>query len=356
MNASDTRPLPHGRGSVKNDAVRMKSLIQKVSAGKDLSQQEAESAFDRVMRGEMEPADLGALVCALAAKGEAVDELVGAARALRRAATRVHCDRPCMDTCGTGGDGISTFNVSTVAAIIAAAAGAVVAKHGNRTSSRVSGSSEVLESLGVNLEADVTILERSLRELGIAFLHAPHLHPAMKYAAPVRRAIRVRTIFNLVGPLANPAGATRQLLGVSRPAHVELMAAALKELGAERAWVVHGADGLCDLSITGASQVAVVRPSGITRIAVSPEDVGLKRAPLESLMVSSPAQSAEMVRDILSGKPGPPRDHALLNAAAALVVYGTADDLPDGLTRAADAIDSGAAKDLLDRVAQVSHS
>lgn len=334
----------------------MKELVQKAANGIDLTRPEAETAFDQVMRGDADPATLGALLSALAAKGECVDELVGAALALRRAGTRVHCDRPCMDTCGTGGDGINTFNVSTVAAIIAAAAGAVVAKHGNRTASRVSGSSEVLESLGVRLDAGVPVLGRSLRELGIAFLHAPHLHPAMKHAAPVRAAVRVRTIFNLAGPLANPAGATRQLLGVSRLSHVDLMAAALRELGAERAWVIHGADGLCDLSITGESQVAVLDGDNIKRITVSPEDVGLNRAPLESLLVSSPAESASAIRDILSGKLGPMRDHALLNAAAALIVYGTASNLSDGIKRAANAINSGAAAESLEQIARVSRT
>ena len=334
----------------------MNHLIKQVSRGESLSQSQAQQAFDRIMEGQVPPAVLGALLRALASKGETADELVGAARAMRRAATPVGCDRPCMDTCGTGGDGISTFNVSTVAAIIAAAAGAVVAKHGNRTQSRVSGSSEVLTVLGVNLEADIPVLERCLGELGLAFLHAPRLHPAMRHAAAVRKSIRSRTIFNLVGPLANPAGARRQLLGVSKPAHVDLMAMALQQLGAERAWVVHGADGLCDLSITGPSTVAVVDASAVTRMIVSPQDVGLTPARLDALLVSSPAHSAEVVRSILAGTHGPPRDHALINAAAALVVYGVAHDLPDGLTRAAGAIDSGAASDLLNAVAAMTHA
>jgi anthranilate phosphoribosyltransferase len=248
-----------------------------------------------------------------------------------------------MCTCGTGGDGISTFNVSTTAAIIASAAGAVVAKHGNRTNTRVSGSAEVLAELGVNIDADAATLERCLAQHGLAFLYAPKLHPAMRHAAAVRKALRRRTIFNLLGPLCNPAGAARQVLGVSKPAHVPLLAEALAALGAERAWVVHGNDGLCDLTITGSTTIAELFGGSITSRTITPADAGLPESALDALLVDSPQASAAAVRAILAGERGPRRDHALLNAGASLVVYGMAADVKDGVSRAADAIDSGAA-------------
>jgi anthranilate phosphoribosyltransferase len=321
----------------------LKDFLAQVIAGEHLTRNQARDAFTRVMRGEVEPIMLGAFLAALAAKGEQISELVGAAEAMRAAATPVRCGRPCLCTCGTGGDGISTFNVSTTAAIIAAAAGVVVAKHGNRTNTRVSGSAECLAALGVNIEADVSVLERCLEELGIAFLYAPKLHPAMMYAAPVRKAVGVRTVFNLLGPMCNPAGAARQVLGVSRPEHLELVAGALKELGSERVWVVHGHDGLCDITITGPTEVAELHAGAIRRITIRPEDAGLPVAPLGDLMVKTPVESAATILGILHGQPGPPRDHALLNTAAALVVYGIADDLSSAISVAQESIDTGKA-------------
>jgi len=332
----------------------MRELIVQLQRGQDLTEAQAHAAFTRIMAGNVAPAELGALLCALASKGETVSELVGAARAMRAAATHVRCSRPCLCTCGTGGDGISTFNVSTTAAIIAAAAGAVVAKHGNRTNTRVSGSAELLSSLGVNIDADVPTLERCLTDHDIVFLYAPRLHPAMKHASAVRRAIRARTIFNLLGPLCNPAGASRQVVGVSRLEHVRLMAEALLALGAERAWVVHG-NGLCDLTVTGSTHVAQVANGEIAYFDIRPEAVGLARSGLDALLVHSSAESAAAVREILNGGKGPRRDHALLNAAAGLVVYGIATDLPGGIARAAAAIDSGGARERLDRLVRASH-
>lgn len=332
----------------------MKELIIQLQRRVHLTRAEAREAFSRIMAGQVAPAELGAFLCALATKGETVDELVGAAEAMRAAATRVRCAEPCMCTCGTGGDGISTFNVSTTAAIIAAAAGAVVAKHGNRTNTRVSGSAEVLSALGVNIEAGVPVLERCLTECRLAFLYAPRLHPAMKHAAPVRRAIRSRTIFNLLGPLCNPAGAARQVLGVSRSAHVRLMAEALRELGAERAWVVHGSDGLCDLTITGPTEVAELVAGEIHMRRIEPADAGLPAARIETLLVASAEASAQAVREVLQGVQSPRRNHALLNAAAALVVYGVAADLREGTRLAAEAVDSGQAEDRLRQLAATS--
>ncbi len=330
--------------------------IRRAQNGEHLTREETRQAFAAMMAGSLEPQWTGALVCALKTKGEHVDELVGAAEALRHAAKRVKSERPCIDTCGTGGDGISTFNVSTTAAIIAAAGGAVVAKHGNRTNTRVSGSSEVLLELGVNLEADVSVLERCLTNCNLAFMHAPHLHPAMVHAVPVRKAIGVRTMFNLLGPLANPAGAEFQILGVSRFEHLELMASALAKLGAKRVWVVHGHDGLCDLTITGKTHICELRDGATKMHTIEPGDVGLTVSPLADLIVHSPAESAACVRAILDKEQSPKRDHAVLNAAAALTVYGVTASLREGVQLAIQVIDSGEAKKKLTQVANESHS
>lgn len=300
------------------------------------------------MAGDMPDSVIGAVLGALWVKGECVDELVGAAEAMRDSAVRIRCDADCIDTCGTGGDGVSTFNVSTAAAIIAAAGGAVVAKHGNRSTSRVSGSTEVLTHLGIDVEADPAVVERSLVQVGIGYLNARNLHPAMKHAAPVRQALGVRTIFNLLGPLTHPAGARRQLLGVPRVELMGKMARALCELGATKAWVVHG-DGLCDLTITGTTRVIEVQDGSFREFEVTPQSVGLAQADRSELIIDSPASSAEAIQQILEGKPGPKRDHALLNAGAALVVAGIADDLGDGVSRAAKAIDRGTVRDVLAR-------
>ena len=333
----------------------MKAILKQILARENLSQQQAYEVFSKVMAGEVDAPTLGAMLCGLSSKGEHVNELVGAARAMREAASHVHCDRPSLDTCGTGGDGINTFNVSTTAALIASAAGAVVAKHGNRTNTRVSGSAEVLDNLGVNIEADVPKLEKCLAEIDIAFLYALRLHPAMKYAAPVRKALGVRTIFNLLGPLSNPAGAQYQILGVSREKHIDLLADALLELGAKRAWVVHGTDGLCDLTITGTTRIAEIKDGTITRFDLDPADAGLTKGTLADLTVGSAKESAEVVKNILSGKTGPSRDHAVLNAAAALVVYGLAEDIHSGAELATKTIDSGAAQDKLNALVRLSN-
>ncbi len=332
------------RGWLLRGFSSVKEMIAQVVAGRHLSRVQARGLFGLVMSGRFDGPSLGAVLCALATKGEHVDEIIGAAEAIRAAAVRVRSDRHCLCTCGTGGDGISTFNVSTTAAILAAACGAVVAKHGNRTNSRVSGSAEVLAALGVNVEAGPAVVERCLAELNIAFLYAPSFHPAMRHAAAVRRAIRSRTIFNLLGPLCNPADVKHQVVGVSRREHVTLIAHALIELGAERAWVVHGDGKLCDLAITGPSEVCEVADGRLKHFTVEPKDAGLSVAPLESLLVCSAQESADAVRAILAGERGPRRDHALLNAAAALVVYGLTDDLKSAVALAADGIDTGAAQ------------
>jgi anthranilate phosphoribosyltransferase len=327
----------------------LRPIFEALATRRDLSREQARDVLTRLIAGELPEATLGALLGAIAVKGEAVDELVGAAQAMRASAIRVRCESDCIDTCGTGGDGISTFNVSTTAAIIAAAAGATVAKHGNRSTTRVCGSTEVLTELGINVEADVAVVEQSLSEIGIGYLNARLLHPAMKQVAKVRAALPFRTIFNLLGPLTNPGGARRQVVGVPRPALMENMARALIALDVKHAWVVHGSDGLCDLTITGPTAVIEVRDGARTEFQVLPEQVGLARGPLAALRVSSIAQSARVVMEVLHGEGGARLDHALLNAGAALVVAGVERDLTAGIQAARRAVTTGAARTLLDR-------
>ncbi len=334
----------------------IKEVFDRVTSRRDLTREQANRVFGRIMQGGLSQNTLAALLGALSTKGECVDELVGAAQAMRARAIPIRCDAECIDTCGTGGDGISTFNVSTTAAIIAAAAGATVAKHGNRSTSRVSGSTEVLAHLGVEVESSVDVVERCLAEIRIGYLNARMLHPAMKYAAPVRQAIPVRTIFNLLGPLTNPAGAGRQVLGVPRPDLLDTIAQALAGLGTTHSWVVHGDDGLCDLSVTSSTTVIEVRHRALKRFTVTPEQVGLQRGALSDLLVDSPASSAAKVRAILGGERGTPRDHALLNAGAALVVADLAGDLGEGVQLAARAVDDGAASKTLCRWQELTHS
>lgn len=339
-----------------SDAGSIRQHIDALVAGRSLSREQARGLFERIMTGQVEPEPMGELLAALAHKGETVEEIAGAADVMNEKVIGVRCDADCIDTCGTGGDGISTFNASTTAAIIAAAAGATVAKHGNLTHTRASGSAEAIRELGVNLDAPVPVLERCLQECRIAFLFAPNLHPAMKYAGPVRKQLKIRTIFNLLGPLTNPARARRQLLGTSRRDLVDKLAGVLAARGAVHCWVVHAHDGLCDLTITGPTHVAEVRAGQVRSFEVRPEDVGFQTAPLSSLMITSPGGSAAVIRGILAGRErGPRRDHALLNAGAALVIAGICGDLGEGVRRAGDAIDSGAAAETLARLAECSH-
>lgn len=337
------------RSAPKSIDPELQGLFQRLTAGNDLTVDEARAVFERIMAGQLSEALIGALLGALLTKGECVNELVGAAQAMRASALKVRCDAEAIDTCGTGGDGISTFNVSTTAAIIAAAAGATVAKHGNQSSTRVSGSSEVLTELGINVEADRDTVERCLREVRIGYLNARLLHPAMKYAAPVRQAIPVRTIFNLLGPLTNPAGVRRQLVGVPRLDLVDTVAEALSKLGAIRAWIVHGTNGLCDLTVTGPTTVVELRDGELRKFTITPEVVGLRLGNLGDLLVRTPAESATRVLAVLNGEKGAARDQALLNAGAALVVAEVADTLSAGVSMAADTLDDGRAMATLER-------
>lgn len=337
------------------ESLSIAEAIALLKAGCHLTREQARAVFSLIMTGRCEPNPMGELLTALATKGETVDEIAGAADIMNEHVTRVRCEADCVDTCGTGGDGISTFNVSTAAALLTAAAGATVAKHGNRTNTRVSGSAEAVSHLGVDLDAPVPVLERCLKLCRIAFLFAPNLHPAMRYAAPVRKQLGIRTVFNLLGPLTNPAGARRQLLGVPRPELTEKVARVLAARDATFAWVVHAHCGLCDLTITGPTLVTEVRGSQIRSFTIQPEEVGLAVAPLESLLVDSPEASAAAIRSILEGaEQGPRRHHALLNAGAALVVAGMAPDLGGGVELARRAIASGAAVETLRRLSTVS--
>lgn len=332
------------------------ALLGRLSAGEDLSYDEMADTIDAVMRGEWPDAEIALLLTALRHKGETVDEVAGAASALRRHMTPIRTTRDdCIDTCGTGGDGLGTFNISTAAALVTAAAGVPVAKHGNRRVSSRSGSADVLAALGVDIEANVARVEACLDELGICFCFAPLLHGAMKRVAEVRRQLGVPTIFNLLGPLSNPAGAPFQLLGVGRAPLRPLLAKALQRLGTTHALVVRGTDGLDEVSLSGKTEVTETRPDETREFAWVPADFGLVPSGVESLCVDGPEASAALIREILAGRPGPPRDVVVLNAAAALWTAGRADSPATGARLAAEAIDSGASGELLRRLAEFTH-
>jgi anthranilate phosphoribosyltransferase len=333
---------------------RMKGLIGLVAAGQTLSLAQAREAFETMMAGDATPAQVGGFLMALRVRGETVDELTGGAQALRARMVKVAAPDGAIDTCGTGGDASGTFNVSTAAALVVAACGVPVAKHGNRALSSKAGSADILAALGVNIDAEPARIERAIREAGIGFMMAPRHHGAMRHVAGARVELGTRTIFNLLGPLANPAGARRQLLGVFARGWVEPLARVLGQLGAERAWVVHGADGLDELSTTGPSVVAELREREVRTFEVTPEDAGLPRARLEDLRGADAESNADALRAVLDGMRGPYRDIVLLNSAAALIVADRDEDLASGVARAAQAIDGGAAKAVLARLVAIS--
>lgn len=329
-------------------------LLEKLRRHEDLSHEEASRAMGVIMDGAAQPAHIAGLLMALALKGERPGEMVGFARTMR--ARAVPLPRPVddvFDTCGTGGDGAHTFNVSTAAAIVLAGAGVRVAKHGNRAVSSRCGSADVLEALGVNLEAPAERVIQALEEAGLAFFFAPAWHPSMRHAGPTRRELGVRTAFNLLGPLTNPAGARRQLIGVSRPEHTELMARTLGELGTERAWVVHGAGGLDEVSSLGHTKVSELRGGTVNTFYVHPADAGLAVASVSDLAGGTAGENAAMVNAVLKGCAGPRRDVVLLNAGAALLVAGKVDSLADGVALAAESIASGRARAALNRLREV---
>jgi anthranilate phosphoribosyltransferase len=335
----------------------MQTFTGQLLAGQDLSMAEMEAAIDELVSGIVEPAAMGAFLMALRTKGETGTEIAGAARALRRRMTPIVATRSgIIDTCGTGGDGSQTFNISTAAALVAAAAGVPVAKHGNRGITSRTGSADALAALGVNIEASVTQVERCLNELGICFCFAPLAHPSMKKVAEVRKSLGVPTIFNLLGPLANPAQAPYQLLGVGKAEFQPLLAEALQLLDTQRSAVVRGDDGLDEVSLQGPTRVLLVEGDTIRKLQWQPADFGLAAADRQSMLVTSPAESAEIIRQVLAGKTGPPRDIVVLNAAAALWVAGIDTDLCCCAQRASMAIDSGDAARLLARLADLSRA
>ena len=333
-----------------------KPLLATLADGRSLTRAEAEGAFDRLLSGDATSAQMGAVLMALRVRGETVDELTGAVSAMRRRMVGVRAPPGAIDIVGTGGDGHGTFNVSTLAAIITAACGVPVAKHGNRASSSRSGSSDVLGALGVAVGLAPEEVERCLDEAGICFMSAQAHHSAMRHFAAVRADLGVRTIFNLLGPLSNPAGVKRLLVGVFSVDWLEPLARVLGALGAERVWLVHGSDGLDEITTTGPTTVVEWHGGAIRRFTISPDDVGLPRATLSELMGGDARDNAAALRAVLAGATGPYRDIACLNAAAALVIAERARDLKHGLDLAGQALATGRARDVLDRLVRVSQT
>src|SRR5277367_3098680 len=334
----------------------LKSIIGKVATGATLSREEAASAFDSMMSGEATPSQMGGLLMALRVRGETIDEITGAVSAMRAKMLKVDAPSDAIDVVGTGGDGSGSVNVSTCAAFIVAGAGVPVAKHGNRALSSRSGAADVLSSLGVKIDISPQQVSHCVAEAGIGFMFAPAHHPAMKNVNPTRVELATRTIFNLLGPLSNPAGVKRQMVGVFSRQWVQPLAQVLKNLGSEAVWVVHGSDGLDEITLTGPTFVAALEGGAIRSFEVSPEDVGLKRVAGEALKGGNSAANAVALQSVLDGRPSPYRDVALLNAAAALVVAGRAKDLEEGMTLGIQSIDSGAAAERLKRLVAVSNA
>ena len=332
-----------------------KDTIALLAEKKNLPREQAVRAFQVLMNGGATPAQMAALLMGLRLKGETVDEITAGAVVMRAKATRIHTPAGCIDTCGTGGDAKGSVNISTAVAFVLAACGLPVAKHGNRSVTSQSGSADVLAALGVKIDAEVAVLERCLRECNIAFLMAPRFHPAMRHVAPIRQELGIRSIFNLLGPLSNPAAPAFQLLGVYHASLLLPMAEALRELGTQAAWVVCGADGFDELSISGPSHVACLKDGQITQFEITPQQAGLPQHPAEALKGGDAEHNAQALRHALSGMESPHRDAVLLNAAAGLVIAGKADDLAHGVAQAREAIDSGRAHSLLQKLILLSH-
>lgn len=331
------------------------SLIDKLTRREDLTTDEAAAAMAEVMAGRAADAQIAGLLIGLAMKGERPAEIVGLARAMRSHAVQISHRYPeVFDTCGTGGDRAGTFNISSCAALVVAACGVRVAKHGNRSVSSLCGSADVFEALGVRVSAPPAVVERCLAEVGIGFFFAPTFHPSMRHAAPTRRALGVRTAFNLLGPLTNPAGAVRQLVGVPRPEFTELIARALLLLGSERAWVVHGADGIDEISTTGYTKISECRAGSVNTFYLHPADVGLPKTSAAALGGGNAQENARIVAGVLDGEPGAARDIVVLNAGAALFIAGRAGSVQEGMRRAAEAIDRRAARQTLDALVTTS--
>jgi anthranilate phosphoribosyltransferase len=334
----------------------LKPVLATLARGESLSAEDAESAFNIIMSGAATEAQIGAFLMALRVRGETVDEITGAVRTMRAKALPIKAPADAIDVVGTGGDGSGTYNISTAAAIVTAAAGVPIAKHGNRALSSKSGAADVLTALGVNIDADMALVERAIREVGIGFMMAPRHHSAMKFVGKPRSEMGVRTIFNLLGPLSNPAGVKRQFTGVFSKDWIEPLARVLKNLGCEAAWVVHGSDGLDELTTTGPSYVAALQDGKVTTFEVTPQDAGLATASPTDLKGGDARHNADAIKSVLNGDKGPFRDVVLLNAAGALIVAGKVKDLKAGIAMAAAAVDSGKARDVLDKLVAITNA
>ena len=336
--------------------MNIQQAIAQLVAGTNLTEQQMVDVMNQVMTGEATPIQVGAFLTALRIQGETVEEVTGAARVMREKALHVDAGAGCvLDTCGTGGDGKNTFNISTTVAFVVAAAGITVAKHGNRAVSSGSGSADVLGALGVKIDVPKEMVERCLREVGLGFLFAPALHGAMKYAAAPRREVGIRTIFNLLGPLTNPARASHQLIGIYDGTLLETVAQVLGNLGSARAMVVHGEEGLDEISLGGPTAVAEWKDGAVTRYTLNPEEFGFEKCPAERLTASDPAECAAIVTAVLKGEPGPARDVVLINSGAALCVSERVATLADGIGLARERIDAGAALDKLQHLIRLTN-
>jgi anthranilate phosphoribosyltransferase len=333
----------------------IKEAINLLVQGISLSQSEMVECMNEIMEGNATDAQIGAFLTALRIKGETVEEITGAARVMREKATRIKAPEGVVDTCGTGGDMAHTFNISTTTAIVVSACGVPVAKHGNRSVSSRSGSADVLEALGVKIDLSPESVEKCLHDTGFGFLFAPLFHPAMKYAIGPRREMGIRTIFNILGPITNPAGAKRQILGVFSDKLTEPLAHVLANLGAEDVMVFHGEDGLDEITITNSSKVSRLRKGNVENFFVSPEDFGFSRAPVESLAGGDSNENASITREILRGETGPRRDVVVMNAALTLQVAGRTEDLSEASVIVQEAIDSGQALDKLDEIIEITN-
>ena len=331
-----------------------RTILAKVAAGGILDEDEAAAAIDSMMTGDVTPSQMGAFLIGLRVRGEAVSEITGAARAMRARALAIEAPPGAIDTVGTGGDNSGSFNISTAAAIVVAGCGVPVAKHGNRNFSSKSGAADILAALGVNLDCDMALVKRAIWEAGIGFLMAPRHHGATRHVNPTRVELGTRTIFNLLGPLSNPAGVKRQLVGVFAPEWVKPVAEVLGRLGSEHAWVVHG-DGMDEITTAGTTHVAALKGGEVTVFTLTPEEVGLKRATMADLKGGDPRENAARLRALLRGETGPLRDVVLLNAAAALIVAERAKDVPAGMALAARSIDGGKARLALDRLIAITN-
>jgi len=327
------------------------TALARLAVGELLERDESRAVMDVLLAGDATPAQIGAFLMGLRQRGESVDEITGFVEGMRAASVTISPDRDgLLDLCGTGGDGSGTFNISTTAALVVAAAGVPVAKHGNRSASSQCGSADVLEALGIAIDLAPDRVTRSIEELGFGFLFAPQHHPAMRHVGPTRKELRLRTVFNILGPMCNPAGVRHQLVGVFDDDLRATVCSVLGNLGSECVWAVHGEGGLDEVSIAGLTRVTSVDAGGVLDFEILPEDAGLERSPLESLKGGDAAANATIVERILAGDGGPHRDAVLLNAAAALEAHGTAESLAEGAARAAEAIDSGLATELLGKL------